>query len=318
MNQFINGILAPIPTFFNADHTLNCSGNLNICKIILRSEVSGLFLLGTTGEFSYLSFEQKKNYIEYMNSNLKTNKPVVYCVHHWNTKKSLELTEIALKNGSKILSAMIPAYFSISDENIIKYYTTIRSLINNYDSSIPLILYHIPLLPGTISIKPEIVVELTNAKVIQGIKDSVIDIQHAQKIIENVSSDFIFLCGTETLLLNSFRNNNLITKFNGGVFSGAVIAPNTYSRLLNAGRTEDKENFLRIWPLVDEITTLWDDGINFIPGICKYAIKYMHFRDDENFNYDPCSPLPKPPHNLMNNTKRIINKIKSYWGSHEI
>jgi 4-hydroxy-tetrahydrodipicolinate synthase len=198
MNQSINGTLAPVPTFLNGYHTIINSDNVKVCEILSKSEIGGLFLLGTTGEFPYLSFDQKKEYIEYLSSHLKIDKPVIYCIHHWNTKKSLELTEIALKNGANILSAMVPTYFSISDDNVKNYFISIRKLINEYNSSVPLILYHIPLLPGTLYIKPSIIVELANSQIIQGIKDSVFELQHIQEIIENVTSNFILLSGTET------------------------------------------------------------------------------------------------------------------------
>jgi len=306
----LKGIYAPIPTFLDQNNKIDLNGNIAACKKLLESDIAGLYIFGTTGEFAYFSIEERKFYIENLLYQLDTSKELIICIHHWNTNKAMELAEHAIKNGAKYLAAVLPLYYSVSEKGIYNYYKSIRAKINEFDDSIQLFLYNIPLLPSTANITPQIISNLANEGIINGIKDSVIELEHAKNVLENVDNSFCFLCGTEPLLLYAFREGNIIKRFDGGVFSGADVLPNTYVKLFNAAVNLDFENFYRIWPLVDEFISLWDEGIFMLPHIIKYAMKYQKYQ----INDLPCNPLDIISDNKKKEVEKVIVKIMEFFG----
>ncbi|MHA1339996.1 MAG: dihydrodipicolinate synthase family protein [Promethearchaeota archaeon] len=318
----IFGILAPIPTFINDKYQIDYDANIEACKKLLESDIAGLYILGTTGEFAYFSIEERKSYIEKLlarleqssNNGNSNNKPIVICIHHWSIKKAVELAEHAIKNGAQYLSAVLPYYYPLSENGIVSYYKAIRHKINEYDPAINLFIYHIPLLPSTANISAELIIKLAEEGIINGIKDSVFELNHAKQILEGVDESFNFLCGTEPLLLYAFREGNLIKRFDGGVFSGADALPNTYTRLFNAAKNLDSTTFYRIWPFVDEFIALWDEGIFILPHIIKYAMKYQGF----NVIDLPCPPLDEISPKKKKQIEKLLIKIMECFGTNKI
>jgi dihydrodipicolinate synthase/N-acetylneuraminate lyase len=176
-------------------------------------------------------------------------------------------------------------------------------------------MYHIPIFIATATIKAEIVAELANEGTIQGIKDSTFDLSHPQKIFENLTNkSFNYLCGTELLLLEAYREKNIVKNFDAGIFSGADVLPNTYSRLFKAGVAVDKIEFSKIWPIVDTFTTMWKDGIWYLPHVCKFGMKHLGYK----VNDAPCSPLEILSKKMMQNVVNTIDDTKSFWGGPDV
>ena len=310
----LEGIFGPIPTFLKNDGSLDYDSNLKAGKKLLETDIDGLFLLGITGEFPYFTMEEKKQYLEMFSENLNQSKPLVCCVSHWSQKKALELTEYAIGKGFKYISALLPLYFPVSDENILNYYRSIRKMIDEFDSSIPFIFYHIPVFQAAISVKPEIIIQLANEGIVQGVKNSTPDLEHTREIIQKTSEQFSFICGTESLLLNGYRDGQINTKFDGGIFSGANVMPHTYKSLFKATKETQRDEFARIWPLVDEFTALFDHGLTYLPQITKYAMKTAGY-DISDFVRKPLGVIGKE---IQKQTAQIVQKIQKYWGSEQI
>ncbi|MBN2155803.1 MAG: dihydrodipicolinate synthase family protein [Candidatus Lokiarchaeota archaeon] len=312
--QKLKGIFGPIPIFLTKDGSIDFDTNLKISKQLLLTDIDGLFILGTTGEFPYFSMEEKKRYIDMFCENFSQFKPIVCCVSHWSQKKAIELTEYALKNGFKYISALLPQYFPVSEINILEYYRSIRKKIDDYDSSVAFIFYHIPVIQSAVSVKPGVIIQLANEGVIQGVKNSTPDLDHSRKIIENTGKEFSFLCGTETLLLEGFRDGAINTQFDGGIFSGANALPLTYKKLFEATKIADRDNFARLWPLVDEFIAIFDHGLTYLPQITKYAMKKAGYVVSNEIN----KPLGVIDKKIKKQISEVIHKIQIYWGTNQI
>ncbi|MHA1109589.1 MAG: dihydrodipicolinate synthase family protein [Promethearchaeota archaeon] len=312
--QKLQGLFAPIPTFLDEHGDIDVDGNLIASKKLLQTSIDGLFVLGTTGEFPYFTMEEKKHYMEMFSENLSQSKPIVCCVSHWSQKKALELTDFALEKGFKYISALLPLYFPISDEKILEYYRAIRKRIDEFDSSIPFIFYHIPVFQAAANVKPELIIQLANEGVVQGLKNSTPDMEHAREIIENTRDEFTFFCGTEPLLFHGFRDGHINAKFDGGIFSALNVMPNTYKSLFKATKELDRDEFARIWPLVDEFIALFDHGVTYLPQITKYAMKIAGYNILDTVR-EPLGIIGK---DIQKQITKIVQKIQSYWGSMQI
>ncbi len=306
----LEGIFAPIPVFLDENYSINFPTNLEASKRLLKTNSDGLFILGITGEFPYFTMEEKKQYIDTLSENLNQSKPLVCCVSHSSQKKALELTEFALSKGYKYISALFPHEFPVSDENIYEYYRAIRKKIDEFDTSIPFIFYYIP----AINVKPELIIQLADEGIVQGIKNSTEDLEHSREIIQNTDDEFSFLCGTESLLFQGYRDGQINTKFDGGIFSGANVMPHTYKSLFKATKEAQRDEFARIWPLVDEFAALFDHGLTYLPQITKYAMKTAGYNISD-FVREPLGIIGK---DIQKQTAKIVQKIQKYWGSEQI
>lgn len=310
----LKGVLAPAPTLIDEKRNVDLESNLATCQRLLESEIGGLFLLGTTGEFAYFSVEDRKKYIEFMCEKLITEKPVVYCVQHTCTKYALEMTEFALQKGAKYIAALLPVYFEVTDEGIKRYFRSIRKTIDEFDTEIPLYMYHIPIIQSTAEASPEIVIELAEEGTLAGIKDSVFELSHAQNVLEGVDENFNFLCGTEPLLEAAVNQGDIAKKFDGGVFTGVNIMPNSYSRLINAAIKGDLDTYHKIKPHIDGIIESWSKGVSYLPAICKYALKYQGYPICNL----PCEPLELIDSEIKENIETAIENTRKFWKSDDI
>ncbi len=310
----LKGLFAPIPVFLDEKGNIDFESNLTASKKLLQTSIDGLFILGTTGEFPYFTMEEKKHYIDMFSENLNQSKPIVACVSHWSQKKALELTDFALEKGFKFISALLPLYFPVTDANILEYYRAIRKRINEFDNSIPLIFYHIPVFQAAVNVKPELIIQLANEGVVQGVKNSTPDLGHSRKIIENTGDEFTFFCGTEPLLFHGFRDGQITKKFDGGIFSALNVMPNTYKSLFNATKELNRDEFARIWPLIDEFIALFDHGVTYLPQITKYAMKMVGYSVLDTVH----KPLGSIGKDIQKQITQIVQKIQAYWGSMQI
>jgi dihydrodipicolinate synthase/N-acetylneuraminate lyase len=310
----LDGLFAPIPTFLRKNGDIELNTNLEASKNLLKTPIDGLFLLGTTGEFPYFSLEEKFQYLDSLSEILNQSKPLVCCVSHWSQKKALEITEYALNKGYRYISALLPLYFPINEENISEYYRAIRKLIDEYDSKIPLIFYHIPVFTSAVKISPELIIQLAKEGVVQGVKNSTPDLEHGRKIIQNTADEFSFLCGTESLLFQGFRDGKINSKFNGGIFSGLNIMPHTYSVLFKAVKESNADQFVRLWPLIDEFAALFDHGLTYLPHITKYGMRVAGYNVLDTVR----APLGIINEIIKKELTTIVQKVQKYWGSLEI
>jgi len=312
--QKLFGVLAPTPTFINEKGAIDFSANLKVCEQLQKTEISGLWILGTTGEWSYFTTEERKAFVKFLLEQKSITKPMVICANHWRTDIAVDLAKHAAKNGAKYISSLLPLYFQISDEGIKRHFREIRKGINEVDPSIPFFMYHIPIFTSTANIKAEIVAELANEGTIQGIKDSTFEVSHPLQIFEKLTAkEFNYFCGTELLLLAGYREGNIVKKFDGGIFSGADVLPNTYSRLFKAAVELDKLEFFKIWPVVDKFTTMWKDGVWYLPHVCKFGMKHLKYE----VNDAPCAPLEILNKKMKQNVVNAIDDTMTFWGGPE-
>ncbi|CUX44201.1 putative dihydrodipicolinate synthase [Agrobacterium deltaense Zutra 3/1] len=92
---------------------------------LVDAGVHGLTPLGSTGEFAYLSQEQRRRIVDTVIAANRGRVPVVAGVASTSTADAVAQTEYMVAAGADGILAILEAYFPVSDEGVEAYFTAI-------------------------------------------------------------------------------------------------------------------------------------------------------------------------------------------------
>lgn len=107
---------------------------------LVDAGVHGLTPLGSTGEFAYLSQEQRRRVVDTVISANRGRVPVVAGVASTSTADAVAQTEYMVAAGADGILAILEAYFPVSDEGVEAYFTAIAKAARGR----PVVLYTNP------------------------------------------------------------------------------------------------------------------------------------------------------------------------------
>ncbi|WP_037148768.1 dihydrodipicolinate synthase family protein [Rhizobium freirei] len=107
---------------------------------LIASGVHGLTPLGSTGEFAYLSGEQRRSVVDTVIAASRGRVPVVAGVASTSTSDAIAQTEYMVEAGADGILAILEAYFPVSDEGVEAYFTAIAKAAKGR----PVVLYTNP------------------------------------------------------------------------------------------------------------------------------------------------------------------------------
>jgi 4-hydroxy-tetrahydrodipicolinate synthase len=110
-----------------------------LCEHLIETGVHGLTPLGSTGEFAYLSFEQKRRVVEVTVEAATGRVPVVAGVAATTTAEAVRQTETWTALGCDGILAILEAYFPLPDPAVETYFRAIAEA-----SDRPVVLYTNP------------------------------------------------------------------------------------------------------------------------------------------------------------------------------
>ena len=228
------GIVVPIPTLFDERGRVDDEANTRHIDWLITKGVQGIFALGTTGEFTSLSPDERRAFAALAVRAARGRVPVlVGCSSPW-TDEAIAYARHAEEAGAGGVVAVLPYYWIPSERSIHEHYRLLAE-----GTGLPVYIYNFPALTGC-SIPPHLVARLAAGHAnIAGLKDTVDSVAHIQESIALVKPsrpDFSVLAGMDYHLLNT-----LLLGGDGGVPGTANFAPEPFVRLyadVTAGRLE--------------------------------------------------------------------------------
>jgi len=225
------GIVPPLVTPLSDRETLDLAGLERLVEHVLSGGVSGLFLLGTTGEGPSLSYAVRRKLIRRVGRQVAGRVPIVVGVTDTSMVESLRLAEVAAAAGAQAVVLAPPPYFPVTQDDLRRYVETVAE-----ESPLPLVLYNMPS-HAKLVFQPETVRALIEIPRIVGLKDSSGDLGYFRHVREAVAArdNFPLLIGPEELLAEA-----VVLGADGGVCGGANLRPELYVELFQAashGRT---------------------------------------------------------------------------------
>ncbi len=235
--QPLRGIVPPMVTPLADPESLDISGVERLIDHILSAEVSGLFILGTTGEGPSLGYRLRQELIEVVSERVRGRVPVLVGVTDSAFAESLALTEFAADAGASAVVLAPPYYYAARQEELVGYVQRFAA-----ESPLPVFLYNLPSLTKT-TFEFDTLRRLIETPNIVGLKDSSGNMIyfHGVRRLASARPGWSLLVGPEELLAES-----VLFGGDGGVCGGANLFPELYVDLYRAARDGDLAQVRRL------------------------------------------------------------------------
>jgi 4-hydroxy-tetrahydrodipicolinate synthase len=195
MEKF-KGIGVAIVTPFKNDSSIDYDALDRVVNHVIKGGVNYIVVMGTTGEASTLTLNEKKAVSSYVASTVNKRVPLVVGIGGNNTQEVINtINELNLKGVDGILS-VAPYYNKPSQTGIFQHFKTISE-----SSPLPLIIYNVP---GRTScnITSDTCLKLANeCKNIVAVKEASGDLAHIMRIIKGKPENFLVISGDDMLTL---------------------------------------------------------------------------------------------------------------------
>ncbi|SHK56904.1 4-hydroxy-tetrahydrodipicolinate synthase [Selenomonas ruminantium] len=190
------GIITPVLTTLDEKEEFSPAAYKDFIDHLIGAGVSGIFPLGTNGEFYAFSYEEKLRIIEAAVKAVDGRVPVYAGTGCVTTKETIKLSKaVQAMGGVDCLSIISPYFVAVSQDDIYRHYSTIAQAVD-----MPILLYNIPGRTGN-NIDWKTVKRLAAYENIIGIKDSSGNFDNTLKYIENTAPSINVLMGSDSLIL---------------------------------------------------------------------------------------------------------------------
>lgn len=235
----ISGVIPPMVTPTTADRSeVDKEALSSFTEFLVDGGVDALFPCGSIGEFSSLTYVQRRNVIETVVEN-SGDLPVLAGCGGTSVGEVRNLIADTDNAGADAAVVVTPYYLPGTDDGFVDFYTRLAE-----ESPLPIILYDIPSLTGS-SLSVDVVAELATHENVVGIKDSTGDIIHHQRLIESTPESFQTLQGMAELAVSS-----LDIGADGFVAGPANVYPEPISDIYKAHQRGNRESAVRRWQTI--------------------------------------------------------------------
>lgn len=247
-------IIVPVVTVFDENEKPDFEENKKVIDFLVEGGVDGILVLGSTGEFTVLDYEDKlrfaKEYYDYTNGRvdlyLGSNCP--------SFEDTVKLSNEAIKIGYKGVMVIGPYYFGTDDEKMFIYYNELAKKVDG-----DIYIYNFPARSGY-SISGDTYAKLVNENNnIVGLKDSVMDPLHTNRLLRSTE-------GKNTKVYSGFDDQflyNLTTGGAGCIGALANLVPDLWADLIKATKEKKFEKVYELSTLIHKLMPLYDLDSNF-------------------------------------------------------
>lgn len=288
------GIVTPMVTPFDSKGDIDFEATKTLLEYLKSIGVSGLFPCGSTGLFTFLSKDERKEFLKFVIDNADGLK-VLAGVGSSSTKEAIELGKFAADSGADALVLMPTYYITPGQPEIKKHFSDFITAVKKET-----FIYNIPQLCGA-RIELETVRELKETyQDFVGLKESSADMRYFSSLMEFSGPDFSILQGQDDLLVPS-----LSIGADGGVcglsnFSSSVV--NAYNEYDLGSRS--KGSRIQVEQVDPLIRTLL--GSTF-PSAYYYAFYTKFGITDGGYR----SPMLEPSKKERENIAKALNPDES-------
>jgi 4-hydroxy-tetrahydrodipicolinate synthase len=287
MSQPLRGIIPPLVSPLRNRDALDIVGLERLIEHLISGGVSGLFVLGTTGEGPSLSYRLRRELIERACKLSAGRVPVLVGITDTAFTESVNLAKYSADAGATHVVLAPPYYFPAASPEMLEY---VQDLVA--EMPLPLFLYNMPGLTK-VSFELDLVRRALDMPGVCGVKDSSCDMIYFHRLIEIAKqrADWSVLVGPEELTAEA-----VLLGGHGGINGGANLHPKLYVEMYQAAAAQDlqrtRELHAQVMKLAGAIYTVGKHksaiikgikcGLSLL-GICEdhMAEPFHRFRDPE-------------------------------------
>ena len=193
----VHGIFAPIATAFDASGDVDYSVFAENTVTFGATKLSGLVVLGSNGEFTLLSHEEKVKLVETARNHLPADKMVIAGTGCESFRETLQLTKECAAVGADVALVVTPNYYKkdMNGPALEKFYTMLADA-----SPIPVMIYNMPGNSG-VNVPSSLTLKVAAHPNIKGIKDSGGNIVQISEVLAKAPEGFSVFAGSGSYLL---------------------------------------------------------------------------------------------------------------------
>jgi 4-hydroxy-tetrahydrodipicolinate synthase len=244
-----DGLMPAMVTPFNKRGELDLEATQAVVERFIGAGVGGISPLGSTGEATHLTSEERKRFAEEVVRIVGGRVPLVVGVGTSGTRETVELARHAEGAGADAALVVSPSYWKVGEEALFRHFATVAGSVD-----IPIFIYNLPMLTG-VDLSPSLVARLADecANVV-GIKDTVTVYAHTVGVLQEVKAerpDFTVLSGWEDLILPA-----LLAGADGSICAFANVAPELFVDLVRLVKNGDLDRAAELHRRVLKLVTL--------------------------------------------------------------
>ena len=272
MSKTLSGVIAAVATPIDESGAPDLKRATDLARHLLDNGCDGLNVLGSTGEATSFSRDERKSVMDAYKSNGLPLDRLMVGTGAASVSDAIALTRHAAELGFAGALVLPPFYYKgVTDDGLVNYIDALVSATK--DSALPIYLYHYPQLTG-IPWHVELIKRLrkTFPSRIVGLKDSSGDMAFARSAAA-VAPDFAVFPSTEACLLDARKG-----EFAGCISATANLNADLCTRAFTQGDAAALEAAVAIRKLFD--------GRPLVPGV-KTLLAHIHG--------DPALARVRPP-----------------------
>ncbi len=294
-------IFTPAVTVIMDNGKPDMDGNIKLAETLIKGGVDGIVPMGSTGEFPYFkNNDEKKAYLAEYISAIDGRVELLVGTGGIGYKETVELSDFVLKRGVKGVLIICESYFNMNQNEFYRYYSY---MAENIDGDV--YIYNYPVRTGN-NIEAETVVRLADKyKNIKGMKDSILDFSHTEKIIKQVlpvRPDFEVYSGFDHQFLENHKLGGA-----GGVGALSNIVPKVWSKWVKDTAEENALGVEQGLARISELMKIYDMESN--PQKILKEILKREGVDINTFCHGPYNYLNE---NSLENAMELLGD-DAYW-----
>ncbi len=220
----LQGVLGIVPTPFNREGYVDENGLRHLVDHCAKSGLHGAVVLGSNGEFPYLTYDEKVRVMRASVESAGGRIPVVAGVTSFGTREAVELSRQAGVAGCRAVMAALPLYFQLEFEAVKEHFRILAD-----EGGVPVIFYYFPEVTSLV-LGPDQLEEIAGIEGIHGAKITVFNRSFLKRVIRLTRTQlWAVFAGTAFMLQDSIKLGGA-----GVICPLPLIAPADCLELYNA------------------------------------------------------------------------------------
>jgi len=251
-NSFsLHGVIVPLVTPFDQQNKIDDTAMRQVVDFVIDKGVHAVMVGGTTGEGMMLSLAERKHQLETVVEQTNGRVPVIAHTGCIDTGSTVELSQHAQQAGATVISAIVPYFFTFSQEQLYRHFLTVAESVPD----LPMLLYAFP---GNAKndISPALLGRLLQAAPnIVGIKSSNDDLNRFQEYIQVGGAGFTGCFGVDELMLGG-----LVFGAKAQISGNSNAFPEPFVQLYAAYQAGDLPRAQQLQQVVNAVINLHQGG----------------------------------------------------------
>ena len=190
--MIFKGVCTALVTPFTKNNKIDFDAFERLIKCQLDSNVDAILILGSTGESSTITHEERKEIIKLARNLIPINCKLIVGTGTNDTEKTIQLTNQAMLLGADGCLIVTPYYNKCTQKGLYKHFQEISKHTN-----IPYIVYNVPTRTG-VNIEPKTMQKISALKNVEGLKEASLNIDHIVSMFATLNNIPIY-CGNDNL-----------------------------------------------------------------------------------------------------------------------